>query len=125
MNFLKKRFLGLGVSGFARLFFFHIAACDGIAGSELVEKLEAAVENGRLPGAVVLVAQKDRVLALEAVMRVWLLLVIRCGRGGRVATLCALHLCTTCERSVWVRGPLSCAFSSTGGVSGCVVSACG
>ncbi|RFC43702.1 MAG: beta-lactamase class C family [Verrucomicrobia bacterium] len=67
MNFLKKRFLGLGVSGFARLFFFHIAACDGIAGSELVEKLEAAVENGRLPGAVVLVAQKDRVLALEAV----------------------------------------------------------
>lgn len=75
----------------------------------------------RLDGAALILT----VLALEAFMRVWLLLVIRCGRGGRVATLCALHLCTTCERSVWVRGPLSCAFSSAGGVSGCVVSACG
>lgn len=43
------------------------APSSALAGSELVSKLQTSVDKGILPGAVVLVAQKDKVLALEAV----------------------------------------------------------
>lgn len=62
-----NRLFGRVGSAFAIALCLYAIPCRAPAGSDLVSKLEPAVEKGVLSGAVVLVAQADKVLALEAV----------------------------------------------------------